>query len=82
MSHRDKDFWLYVCAYLGLGSALLIIVLGILDMTVFGRPADLGGAAAGLLAGTLLLSSLKRKENAQEGAVIQNLATDRKGVMS
>ena len=67
MTHRDKDFRLCVCAYLGLGSALLIMVLGILDMTVFGGHADVGGAAAGLLAGTLLLSSLKRKENAQTG---------------
>ena len=62
MTHREKDFWLYVLAYLSLGSAFGLIVLGILDVTVGGPKVDLGGAAVGLFVGTLLLSSLKRKK--------------------
>ena len=62
MTHRDRDFWLYVAAYLSLGSAFGLIVLGILDVTVGGPKVDLGGAAIGLFVGSLLLSSLKRKK--------------------
>ena len=62
MTHRDKEFWLYVAAYLSIGSAFGLIVLGILDVTVGGPKVDLGGAAVGLFVGTLLLSSLKRKK--------------------
>jgi hypothetical protein len=62
MTHRDKEFWLYVAAYLSLGSAFGLIVLGIIDITVGGPKVDLGGAAIGLFVGTLLLSSLKRKK--------------------
>ena len=62
MSHRDKEFWLYVAAYLSLGSAFGLIVLGIIDITIGGPKVDLGGAAIGLFVGTLLLSSLKRKK--------------------
>ena len=62
MTHREKDFWLYVLAYLSLGSAFGLIVLGIIDITVGGPKVDLGGAAIGLFVGTLLLSSVKRKK--------------------
>jgi hypothetical protein len=67
MTHRDRDFWLYLAAYLSLGSAFGLIVLGILDVTVGGRKVDLGGAAVGLFVGTLLLSSLKRKKTDEQG---------------
>jgi hypothetical protein len=67
MTHREKDFWLYVAAYLSLGSAFGLIVLGILDITVGGPKVDLGGAAVGLFVGTLLLSSLKRKKTDEQG---------------
>ena len=62
MTHREKDFWLYILAYLSLGSAFGLIVLGIIDITVGGPKVDLGGAAIGLFVGTLLLSSLKRRK--------------------
>jgi hypothetical protein len=67
MTHRDKDFWLYVVAYLSLGSGFGLIVLGILDITVGGPKVDLGGAAVGLFVGTLLLASLKRKKTDEQG---------------
>ena len=67
MTHREKDFWLYVLAYLSLGSAFGLIVLGIIDITVGGPKVDLGGAAIGLFVGTLLLSFLKRNKSDQLG---------------
>lgn len=67
MTHRDKDFWLYAAAYVSLGSAFGLIVLGIIDITVGGPKVDLGGAAIGLFVGTLLLSSVKRKKTDQQG---------------
>jgi hypothetical protein len=62
MTHCEKDFWLYVLAYLSLASAFGLIVLGIIDITIGGPKVDLGGAAIGLFVGTLLLSSVKRKK--------------------
>ena len=67
MTHREKDFWLYVAAYLSLGSAFGLIVLGIIDITVGGPKVDLGGAAIGLFVGTVLLSFLKRKKTDEPG---------------
>jgi hypothetical protein len=68
MTHREKDFWLYFLAYLSLGSAFGLIVLGIIDITVGGSKVDLGGAAVGLFVGTILLSSLKRKKSDDKGS--------------
>ena len=67
MTHREKDFWLYVLAYLSLASAFGLIVLGIIDITIGGPKVDLGGAAIGLFVGTLLLSFLKRNKSDQLG---------------
>jgi hypothetical protein len=67
MTHREKDFWLYVLAYLSLASAFGLIVLGIIDITIGGPKVDLGGAAIGLFVGTLLLSFLKRNKTDQLG---------------
>lgn len=61
MTHRDIDFWKYVCAYVLLGSSLVLIVLAIIGWTFGGEKLNLGGAAGGLILGTLLLSSLKRQ---------------------
>jgi membrane associated rhomboid family serine protease len=68
MTHREKDFWLYFLAYLSLGSAFGLIVLGIIDITVGGPKVDLGGAAVGLFVGTLILSALKRKKTDNQGS--------------
>ncbi len=62
MRHTEKDFWLFVTAYVLLGSSLLLIVLAIADFVFVGEKADLGGAGFGLFFGTLLLSNLARKK--------------------
>ena len=66
MTHRDKDFWKYVCAYVLLGSSLFLIVSAIVEWTFFGEKLQLAGAAGGLFLGTMFLSSLKRKRSAEE----------------
>ena len=61
MQHREKNFWLYVVAYICLGSSLVLILGAIAEFALFGIKANLGGAAGGLLIGTLLLSNLARQ---------------------
>jgi hypothetical protein len=61
MTHHDKDFLKYVCAYVLLGSSLLLIVMAIIGWTIGDEKVRLGGAAAGLVLGTLLLTSLTRR---------------------
>ncbi len=68
MTHRENDFWLYFLAYLSLGSASAIILLGIIDITVGGPKVDLVGAAVGMFVGTVLLSSLQRKKTHKQGS--------------
>ena len=62
MHHREKNFWLYVVAYVCLGSSLVLILGAIVDFAFVGGKVDLYGAVVGLLIGTMLLSNLSRQK--------------------
>src|SRR5262245_16885753 len=68
LTHREKDFWLHVAAYLSLGCAFVMIVLAIFDFAIVGRKADLSGAAIFLMMGANLLIFLQtRKTDKHDG---------------
>ena len=66
MRHTDKDFWLYACAYVLLGSSFGLLLGAIFEYAFFRTMPELGSAGVGLVLGTFWLTILKRRRNAEQ----------------
>ena len=69
MRHTDKDFWLFACAYVLLGSSFVLLLEAIFEYAFLGAMPQLGSAGSAgfaLVLGTFSLTILKRRRHSEQ----------------